>query len=339
MDDTTHNERFGGVGASDAGATRLGVLVVYYLRSDDDLPLLRLHLDRIRRHTAVPYTIYAVANRVSPEVRALLAAEPAVHLCDIAPTGDRGSREHGYYLDALLPIALADGMTHVCTFDVDSFPIDDAWFATAVDAGGPTGFAGVLRRENGDTELPHPSCTVMTRAFVEAHAPSFSPDLPSTPPFRRFQRSTGQAADTGVRIGAELWNSGTPWGRLVRSNAVDVHSLMAGVYADAVFHLGAAGRGKVFRTDVAASRTHRMTRPLERIPVPAKFARSRRRMVRRMRRGAEARIGARNREIYAVVRDWMYTDPDGLFAYLRGRSGADAEWSARLAPLASGSSS
>ena len=49
-----------------AGATpsgTLAILVVYYLSSDDDLPILDLHLDRIERHTRVPFQVYGAANR------------------------------------------------------------------------------------------------------------------------------------------------------------------------------------------------------------------------------------------------------------------------------------
>ena len=315
---------------------RVGILVVYYLRSDDDLDLLRIHLERIRRHTRIDYQIFATANRVSDEVRALLAAEPHLVLVSVPATGDRGSREHGYYLDALIPVAIGAGCTHLCTLDVDSFPIDDRWIDTLVAASEPSGFAGVLRRENGDTELPHPSCTFATRAFVEHYAPSYSPDLPANPPTRRFQRQTGQPSDTGIRIGAALWTAGVPWVHLERTNAHDPHYLMAGIYGDAVFHLGSAGRGKLFRHDVQSSRAHRATRPLERMPVPASLARARRNMVRRLRRGAERRISARNREVYALLREWLVTDGDGLVDYLRGNASPAPAWQARLAPAVGG---
>lgn len=111
--------------AAAADVAHLGILVVYFLKDDGDLPLLRLHLDRIARHTHVPYTLYAVANRVSPKARALIETQPNVRICEVPPTDLRASREHGYYLDAILPIALADGVSHVCTLDVDSFPIAD----------------------------------------------------------------------------------------------------------------------------------------------------------------------------------------------------------------------
>ena len=67
-----------------------------------------------------------------------------------------------------LPVALADGVSHICTLDVDSFPIDDAWIDVLVASAPPaSGLTGVLRVENGDVALPHPSCILeIGRAHV-----------------------------------------------------------------------------------------------------------------------------------------------------------------------------
>ena len=174
-------------------------------------------------------------------------------LVDVPDTALRGSREHGYYLDQLWRHALATDATHLCTLDVDAFPIRDDWVdAVAARITPESGLAAVSRLENGDTELPHPSCTLARRDFFERFKPSFSPDSDGTPEFRRFRITTGQSADTGIQLGYALWTAGLPWGRLVRTNAVNPHYLMAGIYGDAVFHLGGIGRGKLFREDLRA---------------------------------------------------------------------------------------
>lgn len=298
---------------------RLAILVVYYLRDDDDLPLLRLHLDRVGRTTA-PATVYGTANRATPAARALLEAQPGLTLVDVADTELRGSREHAYYLDRLVEHALATDATHLCTMDVDAFPVRDDWVEVVRHAVTPDGgLAGISRVENGDTELPHPSCTLARRDFFERFAPSFSPDADGTPEFRRFLHETGQRGDTGVRLGYALWAAGLPWGRLVRTNAVNPHYLMAGVYGDAVFHLGGIGRGKLFRADLAGSRVHRLTRPLERLPVGHGAAASAKRAVlQRLRGSREAELAARNAAVFADIRDRLLDDPDAYLAYLRG---------------------
>jgi hypothetical protein len=312
--------------------TRLAIAVVYHLTSDDDLPLLELHLDRIAHNTAVPFTIHAATNRASGAARELLQSHSAVRCIDIPTTHLRGSREHGYYLDALVASALDDGATHVCTLDVDSFPIRSDWVERIVDLAPPTsGVVGVLRRENGDIALPHPSCTFLRRDFVERFAPSFSPDSDGTPDFRRFLHSTRQPGDTGIRIGYTLWSEHLPWGRLLRTNVRDPHPIIAGLYGDCVFHLGATASGTVFRRDLATSTVHRATRPLERVPLrPQPLTRAKRTLLDRLRAPAEAQLKASNRAVFTDLRAWLLEDPDGLVAYLSGNEPCDTERAARL---------
>jgi len=297
----------------------LGILLVVYLKDDDDLPLLALHLERVAKHTHVPFTVFAAATRASDAARARLDAQPNVVVCDNPDTEQRGSREHAFQLDRLVQHALATGVTHLCTLDVDSFPIRDDWVdVVAAQAPEESGLAAILRAENGDTALPHPSCTFARRDFFERFSPSFSPDSDGTPEFRAFRRATGQSADTGIRLGYALWTAGLPWGRLLRTNTVNPHYLMAGIYADAVFHLGGVGRGKLFRQDLEHSTVHRLTRPIERLPLGAGApADAKRALLRRLRAAPEARLAAQNRDFYSVLRGWLLTDPDGLLAYLR----------------------
>jgi hypothetical protein len=308
------------VGDLDGG--HLAILVVYYLKDDEDLPLLELHLDRVARHTKVRATIYATANRATPAARALLETAPGVVLIDVPDTDLRGSREHGHYLDQLWRHAFNAGAAHICTLDVDAFPIRDDWVdAVAAHVAPESGLAAVSRLENGDSDLPHPSCTFARRDFYERFTPSFSPDWDGTPEFRRFLHTTGQSADTGIQLGYALWTAGIPWGRLVRTNAVNPHYLMAGIYGDAVFHLGGIGRGKLFREDLQHSTIHRVTRPLERLPVGGGApARAKRSVLHRARGKKEQELSAQNRAIYTVLRSWLLSDSDGLVAYLRGDS-------------------
>jgi hypothetical protein len=311
---------------ADRPIRRLAILVVYLVRNDDELALLALHLDRIRRHTSIPYTLYASTNRATPAADAAVRAAPNVVICDVEPTEERGSREHAYYLDAMMARARADGATHIVTFDVDSFPIDDRWVdVLAAAMPDESGVAAILRVENGDSALPHPSCTMLRHDFLDRYEPSFSPDSDLTPEFRRFLRATQQAGDTGIRIGHTLNSEGLPWGKLLRTNTVDVHYLMAGLYADVVFHLGAGARATLFRKDLERSRVHRWTKPIERVRTHRESTRRFKHRVLAMARArAEGRFIAANEEVAAQIRAWLLDDPDGLFAYLRGGAGRGA---------------
>ncbi|MGZ4675012.1 MAG: hypothetical protein ACXVJ7_03120 [Acidimicrobiia bacterium] len=298
----------------------LRLLVVYVVRDDDDEFLLDLHLDRVARHTTVPYRILAATPHVTARAAAVLAARPDVEVVPIPPFGERGSREHAHHLDALLARAVADtDADHLGTLDLDSFPVRDAWHDLLLAPSPPPGIAGILRRENGDTVLPHPSCLLLPRRFVEAHPVSFSPDSDGTREFREFLRRTGQRADTGIRLARLLSDTGTPWHRVTRSNAVDLHPVIAGLYGDAVFHLGAGTRRRtVFRRDLAASRVHRWTAPIERLPVPGALRAGKRRVLAATRGRAERRIIAGNRAAAATAIAALRRDPDALFAHLRG---------------------
>lgn len=304
-----------------AGATpsgTLAILVVYYLASDDDLPILDVHLDRIERHTHVPFRVYGAANRVTPAVRERLEDRSWLQVCEIEPTELRGSREHAVCLDALMARARVDGADRIATFDVDSFPIDDRWLEVMGAAAGPSGVAGILRVENGDTVLPHPSGFLVHAEFLDRYAPSFSPDSDRSPEFRRFLRATGQAGDTGLGFAYRLWSHQLEWGRLLRSNAVDVHPIIAGVYADSVFHLAGVASGSIFRRDLAESRVHRVTAPLERLPLRGALGRVKRQVLASVRHPAERTILERNRAVYHCARAALLTDADAFLAYLRG---------------------
>ena len=303
------------------------MLVVYFLRDDADMGLLQLHCDRVARHTNVPYTIYATANRCSTEAKRLVAAQAHIEMVEVPNTQLRGSAEHGYYLDALLNVALQGPATHMCTLDVDSFPIVDNWIdivAGELDPG--SGVAGVLRLENADTALAHPSCIFGTRDFFERYHPSFAPFPPLTESLRAFLRDTGQRSDTGIDVVARLWQARLGWGKLLRSNVNDAHYLMAGVYGDAIFHLGGVGRGKVFRRDLELSRAHRLSRKLQVIP---KWLGGNGKRILKMRVDVEKRMASQNRNLYLLLREWLVADFDGMLAYLRGDASGEP-WVQRL---------
>ncbi len=311
-----------------AGPT--AILVVYYLAEPSDLPILREHLDRIERHTKSPFVVYAATERLLPGGHDLLAERHWVRTCELSPVAGRGSREHGAYLDQLARQAMADGCLRLVTLDVDSFPIDDRWLEIALAGAEASGVAGIVRTENGDTVLPHPSWTVIERSFWEAVQPSFSPDSDFTPDFRRFLRTTGQAGDTGLGLAYALWSRGIEWHQLRRTNVRELHPVIAGIYADSVFHLAGVASGTLFRRDLAESRPHRLTRPIERVPVPSAMQGVKRSLLGRIRGGAEARIKERNRVAYDLAREWLLNDADGLIAYLRGDAEVGAEWVDRL---------
>lgn len=306
-----------------ADDVRLAVLTVPFVRDAGDERLLALQLTRITQHTTVPVTIHVDTRNVTPAAMTALVAHPAVVIHAVAGDADPGSRQHARILDGLLDAARTTDATHFATFDMDSFPIADDWLERALAEAGDAPVAAVLRVENGDTHLPHPSCTVLTREFVDTHAVSFSPDSDGTREFRAFLHSTRQAGDTGIRIGFTLWAEGRRWATLERSNRIDLHPLIAGIYGDIVFHLGAGTRAALFRHDVSRAWAFRLTSPIERIPVGAgRIRAAKKAVIARIRRPSEARLIAANEDAGRRAREWLLRDADGLFAHLRGESSA-----------------
>lgn len=235
---------------------KLGILVVYFL-ADERIPVLDLHLRALESRTTGDFCIHAVAPRVSGQVRAVLAAHPKVRLHDIEPTSSVGSKEHSYYLDRLCELALADGAQRLCTMDVDAFPVVNGWNERLESSlGGQLPLAAVFRQENDDTALPHPCCCYFTREFHQAFRPTFLPDgdAGQDAAYEQFLRQTGQKADSGIGLGLVLWQHQLPWHKLLRSNKVNDHYLLAGIYGDLVFHLGAMSwTDRDFRKDRNAS--------------------------------------------------------------------------------------
>ena len=239
---------------------RLAFVVVYLVRGNAQ-PLFRRHLEFIRRYApSCEWWLEAVAHRAPDSVRSVLAADPGIrlHTPDVLPPPlvDSASAEHGAYLDAMIECAIADGATHICTLDDDSFPVRADWLDVALghlDAG--QAMAAAMRVENGDVDLPHPSFLVTTADFWREHRPRFLPPRGASPEFDAYLRETRQRPDTGVGYGFAAHRAGLPWAKLLRSNAVNDHYLMSGLYADIAFHFGGANRRKIFAQDKVTARS------------------------------------------------------------------------------------
>ena len=92
----------------------LGIIVVY-LVSEDDEKLLELHLDKIKENTTSSFTIYAAINMLHPQFVHKLKQHDFVKqiTCDnyLGKNEDaREVKEHSYYLEQLIKIAIDDGM-------------------------------------------------------------------------------------------------------------------------------------------------------------------------------------------------------------------------------------
>lgn len=289
---------------------KLGICCVYFYGPDSGW-LLDLQLRYIERTLeGYDYTIYAAANRLRPELRHTLESAPRVKIVSLPHFDGEGSFEHAFYLDRLLRQAADEGCTHLAALDSDSFPILPNWPSVLLRRMDRVRLAAVLRSENLDTHLPHPSGLFMERSFLLEYGPRMFPpkgEMLSDTSFRRFLRETGQRKDTGIGYGYTLWSSNEPWLPLKRSNRRNPHFLMAGIYGDVFFHLGASARRPWFYFDYRTRFSVWLGPAVGRIPV-----------LWRLGSWLEERYIESNRHTLATIANSLRTDPDRFLSSLQG---------------------
>jgi hypothetical protein len=296
---------------------KLGLCCVYFYGPDSGW-LLDLQLRYIASTLAgYDYTVYAAANRLQAELRRVLEETPHVKIVSLpqyqgnAAAGVMdASFEHAFYLDRLLREAADDGCTHLAAIDSDSFPVLPDWPSVLLQRMGSIRFAAVLRSENLDTNLPHPSGLFMDRSFLLEHAPRLLPsrsEILASPSFREFQKETAQRTDTGIGYGHTLWKSKEPWLPLVRSNRRNPHFLMAGIYGDVFFHLGASSRRPWFFFDYQKRLSLRIKPALSKLPV-----------LWHVGAWLEERYISSNERTLAKITGSLRSDPDRFLSSLQG---------------------
>lgn len=170
--------------------------------------------------------------------------------------------------------------------------------------------AAVLRSENLDTYLPHPCGLFMHRAFFLDRAPRMFPpksEIFSSDSFQEFLKETGQRTDTGIGYGYELWKSKEEWLPLIRTNRWNPHFLMAGIYGDIFFHLGASSRRPWFYRDFQRRLSLRVGPALSKVPA-----------IWRLGRWLEERYIASNRRMLEGITRSLRADPGRFLSKLQG---------------------
>src|SRR5262249_31311078 len=214
---------------------RLGIVVVYLVREADG-SLLDLHLRQIEEHTRVPYGIYGAANRLLPAFRQRLEQHPRVRICECPTTELRGSAEHAYYLEHLVRLAVEDGVSHVVTLHVDSFPVRTGWAEElAAKLSGSCVFA--------TPEHINTACLLFRRDFYLKYRPTFhlSEQERAGAGYRRYLEECAPVPHSGIGYGFRAYTEGLSWYYLREAAPCEYGK----VYDDMIFHLrGAVKRGE-----------------------------------------------------------------------------------------------
>jgi hypothetical protein len=199
-------------------------------------PWIRLCLQQLERRTAESsYDVLVWDNSFLPEHLEILEAGSRV---SVFSEPDGKDVRHGRALDRLLREVPAE-TEYVVTLDTDSFPIRDGWLENLIgrlEAG--AWIAGVWRDEMAP-RIPayvHPSCLATRRDTLL----DLNVDFARKPGVHRV--------DVGQNITKAAVAAGGRLSRLRRSNARNMHFLMAGIYGDLVYHHGAGSRHAAFWT-------------------------------------------------------------------------------------------
>ncbi len=229
----------------------LGICVVYLVPEGESNLLLKLHLHQIASTTEGRYRVYGVALRAAEDLTRKLR-DSGVNLPGIPEyvsgtyrAGTEVASEHSYYLDQLTDHAFRDGCTHVATFDMDSWPIQNGWnsyYSRFLTLDVPV---VALQRAELEDEFPNPAFTLMNAGFWRTGKTSFSFGNP------RFIYNKGVLSrfHSGAGILAELKMGKRKFLPLIRNNRWNPHPVMCGIYDHRIFHFGAGSRQPSFVTD------------------------------------------------------------------------------------------
>lgn len=224
---------------------KLGILVVY-LAEERDEGLLDLHLNKIEDNTNVPYKIYGSTHRLFPRFEKKLRHHPSVKICDCPQPKSNltGSKELAFYLESLIDVAIDEGVTHISTLHVDSFPIKSGWAEElAINLSDNCPLTGIIRHEQIDRK-PMTACMFFHRDFYLKYNPTFllPPKILMSKTFNQYIEEVRIAnpSECGVGYGYKIYLENLEWKPLCRSSKMETHPFFGGVYEDTIFHLGAA---------------------------------------------------------------------------------------------------
>lgn len=234
---------------------KLAIIVVYMINEANE-KLLDLHLEQIKKHTTVPYTIYCVVKNTSATIRKKLKSNPVIKIFEIKKARTKNKKqqasyEHSIYLRKLTDIAIQDDITHIAVFHVDSFPIKPWAESLAEKLNNKCVLAAIIRTEDNDKK-PHCSGMFFTKEFYYKYKPTYrlSERVMKSDTYKAYCIVNDEqiVSDTGVGFGYRLFLEQLTWHELPRTNMHEDHEIMGGIYGNIFFHLGAAVR-KITRKD------------------------------------------------------------------------------------------
>jgi hypothetical protein len=188
----------------------------------------------LNRHLTEPYRVFASCQGV----------DSAWHrfFDNVVPSS--GSHSGKLNLLAAEIGAVADPDDLLMFLDGDAFPIADP--LPIVHSLLQDNELVAIRRDENEGDLqPHPSFCVTTVGTWRHLGGDWSDGY-------LWRTGTQRRTDVGGNLLRALERSGTPWAPLLRSNGVNLHPLMFGVYSGIVYHQGAGFREPFQHIDKAS---------------------------------------------------------------------------------------
>jgi hypothetical protein len=192
-------------------------------------------MERFERVRVLPRSWVAAAGRIANRLPGPYA-------------GRLLERRHPSALDHLAKRVSGD-VDYIVTLDNDSFPVREDWLDVLVGAcEAGAALSGVYRDELVPDIHPfvHVSGLCVGRRDLLTLGASFK-DVEME--VGKYKQNADYTQDVGQKITYELLHAGRQIAPLRRSNEVDFHFLMGGIYGDVIYHHGAGGRRASFRTD------------------------------------------------------------------------------------------
>jgi len=264
----TSTDRVGDASTAGRAKPRVAILIVngfrrrgqwaqYNLEQAIRYPWIDLCLHQIERYSGGwDYQVFVFDNSHLTQHRALMRGHervrvlPGSWVATLARVAARLpirqvdrllERSHPAALDYLARRVSAD-FDYIVTLDNDSFPIREDWLDLLVGScESGAALAGVYRDEMAPAIAPfiHVSGLCLRPRDLRALDVSFGRD--ARPEIEHNQ-------DVGQRITYELTRRGRTIAPLRRSNEVNVHFLIGGIYGDVIYHHGAGSRKGKFWT-------------------------------------------------------------------------------------------
>lgn len=302
----------------------LGIAVVYKVRPEN-VELLKLHLDQIKKHTKVPYTLYAGMETRFP-FKSMLEKEPNVKLVHLPDQIPDGERQHPFYLKIIIDRVVSDPVSHISILHVDSFPIRSDWIESIIKRLSENCILATVSEDNFMTA--YTACLVVKKEFYLKHQPELliSAQDRQTELYERFRAAhPHHPFETGAGFVFKAFCENLSWVQLERSNKAENHKRYGSIYNDILFHLQAAFRQHISEKNADHSGTiNRMSAGF--ILFVKRFVKNR--FPARLWKGLKSAGYPVDRFLqtrsYAFVRSKLLADPEGYISFLRyGKKSGD----------------